>query len=80
MFLLRAQAVAARAARGEIMRDPSARPRLKVPAPQADGVAARLCPPREMTMMFKRAGTLAGGAGPGRRCAGGGLGPARTLL
>ena len=29
---------------------------------------------------FKRAGTFAGGAGPGRRCAGGRTGPARILI
>jgi len=33
-----------------------------------------------MTMNFKREGTFAGGAGPGRRCAGGTLGPARALI
>jgi len=64
MFLLRAGMVAS-TARGEIMRDPSARPRLKVPAPQADGVAARLCPPLEA-----RAGRVVFGWGWGSMIAG----------
>ena len=52
----------------ESMREPRAMPRLKVPAPQANRVAARPCPPQES------------GAGPGRRGAGGTWGPARTLI
>ena len=33
-----------------------------------------------MTMIFKREGTRAGGEWPGRRCGGGGWGPARALI
>ena len=99
-------------AKRESRREPRAMPGLKVPAPQANSVAARPCPPwslagvwwidgadgiapggnggepvrsrqrarMRMRMIFKRAETLAGGAGPGRRCRGGTWGPARSWI
>ena len=41
---------------------------------------ARMTMTMTMRMIFKRAGTRAGGEIPGRRCGGGTLGPARTLI
>jgi hypothetical protein len=51
----------------EIIREPRTMPCLKVPAPQANRVAARLCPPQAAW----REGTRAGGTWPDRRCGGG---------